>query len=160
MEIIPPGIACTSTPASTASTREAEAGSRFAFNALKYALISARSERSSEQSNPTDSRMETMLSAGGCEENEDSVEMAQSTHPAPASTAARYIAAAMPLVMCECTCIGMSGIALTSAPTSSRAAPGVRMPAMSLMHSESTPIDLSSRASDTYFSTVCTGDVV
>ena len=58
-----------------------------------------------------------------------------------------YIEAAMPLVMCECIWIGISGIAFTSAPTSSRAAPGVRMPAMSLMQIESTPIERCSFAS-------------
>ena len=66
----------------------------------------------------------------------------------------------MPLVMCEWIWIGISGRAFTSAPTSSRAAPGVRMPAMSLMASESMPIASCSLASFTYASTVWTGDVV
>ena len=70
-------------------------------------------------------------------------------HPAPDSTAAMYIAAAMPLVMWLCTCTGTSGSAFTSAPTSSRAAPGVRMPAMSFMQSVSAPRLLSLRASFT-----------
>ena len=65
-----------------------------------------------------------------------------------------YIAAAMPLVMCECTWIGIFGSAFLSAATSSRAAPGVRIPAMSLMASESTPIASCSLASFTYASTV------
>ena len=42
-----------------------------------------------------------MDSVGGWLENELNVEIAQSKHPAPASAAAMYIAAAMPLVMCE-----------------------------------------------------------
>ena len=99
-----------------------------------------RAARSSPQSKPTDSRIETTDSVGGWDENDESVEIAQSKQPAPASAAARYIAAAMPLVMCECTWIGISGRAFFSAATSSRAAPGVRMPAMSLIASESIPI--------------------
>ena len=91
----------------------------------------------------------TIDSHGGCELKLDMVEIAQSTHPAPASTDARYIAAAMPLVMWLWIWIGISGSAFTSAPTSSRAAPGVRMPAMSLMASESIPIASCSLASFT-----------
>ncbi len=100
-------------------------------------------------SKPSDSRIVFTDSHGGWLEKELIVEIAQSTQPAPASTAAMYIAAAMPLVMCEWTCTGTSGTALTSAETSSRAAPGVRMPAMSLMHSVSTPIAACSLASFT-----------
>ena len=49
--------------------------------------------------------------------------------------------------LCECTWMGISGSAFTSAPTSSRAAPGVRMPAMSLMAMESMSIDACSENS-------------
>ena len=101
-----------------------------------------------------------MDSVGGCELKLDIVEIAQSTQPAPASAAAMYIAAAMPLVMWECTWIGISGRAFTRAATSSRAAPGVRMPAISLIARESMPIASCSFASCTYFSTVWTGEVV
>ena len=104
--------------------------------------------------------MESIDSVGGWDENEESVEIAQSKQPAPASAAARYIAAAMPLVMCEWISTGIFGIARRSAFTSSRAAPGVRMPAMSLIASESMPIASCALASSTYFSTVCTGEVV
>ena len=71
-----------------------------------------------------------------------------------------YIAAAIPLVMWEWTCMGISGIAFLSAPTRSLAAPGVRIPAISLMARESMPIASWALASFTYAATVCTGDVV
>ena len=109
---------------------------------------------------PQLSRITLTDSTGGWEENEESVEIAQSKQPAPASAAARYIAAAMPLVMWEWIWIGIFGSAFLSAATSSRAAPGVRMPAMSLMASESIPIASCCLASSMYFATVWTGDVV
>jgi hypothetical protein len=93
---------------------------------------------------------------GGCEEKPDIVETAVSIAPAPALTAERYIATAMPLVMCECTCTGTL-TALTSAEIRSVAAAGLRMPAMSLMQSVSMPIAACSLAIWTKFSTVCTG---
>ena len=100
-------------------------------------------------SKPSLSRIATIDSQGGWLENELIVEIAVSRQPAPASAAARYIAAAMPLVMWLWTWIGRSGHARTSAPTSARAAPGVRMPAMSLMARESMPIATCSCASFT-----------
>jgi len=106
--------------------------------------------------NPSDSRIATRVSVGGCEENPDMVETDVSIAPAPALTAERYMATAMPLVMCECSCTG-TFTALTSALTSSVAAPGVRMPAISLMHRVSMPIETCSLAIATKLSTVCTG---
>ena len=160
MEIIPPGMACTSTPASTGSTFAVDAGWRFALSSLKYALIFVSAAVSRLVWKPSDSRITFTDSTGGCEENDESVDIAQSKHPAPASAAARYIAAAIPLVMWECIWMGIFGIAFLSAETSSRAAPGVRMPAMSLIASVSMPIASCCLASSTYFSTVWTGEVV
>ncbi len=73
--------------------------------------------------------------------------------PAPASTADIYIATAIPLVMCECTWIGTFTF-LTNAEISTFAAAGVRIPAISLIQIESTPMDTCSLASVTNFSTV------
>ena len=47
---MPPGIAWTSTPASTGSTPRDDAGWRFAFSSRKYALIFESAARSSPQS--------------------------------------------------------------------------------------------------------------
>ena len=123
-------------------------------------MISPSFALSSVESNPSDSSTASIDSAGGCDENEESVDIAVSMHPAPDSAAARYVAAPIPEVACVCTWIGMDGMASRRADTSSRAAPGVRIPAMSFMQMESAPRFSSALASSTYFATVCTGDTV
>ena len=88
---MPPGMAWTSTPASTASTLAVEAGWRFALRSLKYALIFASAATSRPVSKPSDSRIVLTDSTGGWLENDESVDIAQSKHPAPASAAATQI---------------------------------------------------------------------
>ena len=107
---MPPGIACTSTPASTGSTARELAGWRVALSALKWALTLARRARSSPVSKPSLSRIATIDSHGGWLENELIVEIAVSRQPAPASAAARYIAAAMPLVTPTSQIVGVQSV--------------------------------------------------
>jgi len=100
-----------------------------------------------------------MVSTGGCDEDPDIGEMAQSIAPAPARTASTYVAMAMPLVQCACNWMG-TAISLISALMSRSAEIGDRMPAMSLMTSESIPIWTCSFATRTNSATVCTGLIV
>ena len=104
-------------------------------------------------------KIAAIVSTGGCEEKPAMDETAQSTAPAPASAAAKYVAVAMPLVAWEWTWIGIE-ISLQRAETRRRAGSGARMPAMSLMQIESTPICSCSLAMRTNSSIVWTGETV